>query len=98
MSRSTLRIVIILAAVSIVGITMTQIYWVRRAFDLRENQFNHDVNAALSNVARQIFQINKTPSPSNTPVDQVSDFYAIKISIRYIFIQIIVQYCLRKYG
>lgn len=81
MSRSTLRIVIILAAVSIVGITMTQIYWVRRAFDLRENQFNHDVNAALSNVARQIFQINKTPSPSNTPVDQVStNYFVVNIS------------------
>ncbi len=81
MSRTTLRIVIILAALSIVGITMTQIYWVRRAFDLRENQFNHDVNAALSNVARQIFQINKTPSPSNTPVEQIStNYFVVNIS------------------
>ncbi len=60
---------------------MTQIYWVRRAFDLRENQFNHDVNAALSNVARQIFQINKTPSPSNTPVEQIStNYFVVNIS------------------
>lgn len=81
MSRTTLRIVIILAALSIVGITMTQIYWVRRAFDLRENQFNHDVNAALSSVARQIFQINKTPSPSNTPVEQIStNYFVVNIS------------------
>jgi len=80
-SRATLRIVIVLAALSIVGITMTQIYWVRRAFDLRENQFNHDVNAALSNVARQIFQINKTPSPSNTPVEQIStNYFVVNIS------------------
>jgi two-component system, OmpR family, phosphate regulon sensor histidine kinase PhoR len=80
-SRTTLRIVIILAALSIVGITMTQIYWVRRAFDLRENQFNHDVNAALSSVARQIFQINKTPSPSNTPVEQIStNYFVVNIS------------------
>lgn len=81
MSRTTLRIVIILATLSIVGITMTQIYWVRRAFDLRENQFNHDVNAALSSVARQIFQINKTPSPSNTPVEQIStNYFVVNIS------------------
>ena len=70
-----------MAALSIVGITMTQIYWVRRAFDLRENQFNHDVNTALSNVARQIFQINKTPSPSNTPVEQIStNYFVVNIS------------------
>ena len=77
MSRATLRIVIILAALSIVGIVITQIYWVRRAFDLRENQFNRDVNVALVNVAAQIFKINNTPSPSNNPVEQLSTNYFI---------------------
>ena len=77
MSRTTLRIVIILAAVSMVGIVLTQIYWVRRAFDLRENQFNRDVNTALSSVATQLFRINNTPSPSNNPVEQISTNYFI---------------------
>lgn len=77
MSRNTLRIVIILAAVSIVGIVITQIYWVRRAFDLRENQFNRDVNMALDNVATRIFEINKTPSPASNAVEQVSTNYFI---------------------
>ncbi|MEK6780211.1 MAG: HAMP domain-containing sensor histidine kinase [Bacteroidota bacterium] len=77
MSRTTLRIVIILAALSIVGITLTQIYWVRKAFDLRENQFSHDVNTALANVAAQIFEINKTPSPANNPVTQLSTNYFV---------------------
>ena len=77
MSRITLRIVIILAALSIVGIVITQTYWVRRAFDLRENQFNRDVNTALSNVAAQLFKINNTPSPSNNPVEQISTNYFI---------------------
>ena len=77
MSRTTLRIVIVLAALSIVGIVITQIYWVRRAFDLKENQFNRDVNMALGNVASQVFQINKTPSPSNNPVEQISTNYFI---------------------
>jgi len=76
-SRTTLRIVIILAAVSMVGIVLTQIYWVRRAFDLRENQFNRDVNTALSSVATQLFRINNTPSPSNNPVEQISTNYFI---------------------
>lgn len=77
MSRLTLRIVIILAALSIAGITFTQVYWVRKAFDIRENQFNRDVGAALRNVANRIFEINKTPSTANNPVTQVSTNYFV---------------------
>ncbi len=66
-----------MAALSIMGITFTQIYWVRKAFDLRENQFNRDVNTALVNVATKIFEINKTPSPANNPVTQLSTNYFV---------------------
>lgn len=76
-SRSTLRIVIILAALSIAGITATQIYWVRKAFDLKENQFNHDVNASLTSVANKIIEIGKTPSAANNPVKQLSTNYFV---------------------
>ncbi len=77
MSRNTLRIVIILAGISIVGIAVTQIYWVSRALDIRENQFNRDVNTALRSVAGQIFEINKTPAPANNPVNQLSTNYFV---------------------
>lgn len=77
MSRNTLRIIIVLAAISIVGIAVTQIYWVRRAFDIHENQFNRDVDAALRNVAFKIFEINNTPSPANNPVNQLSTNYFV---------------------
>lgn len=71
-----MRIVIILAAISIVGIVITQVYWVGRAFDLRENQFNRDVNVALRNVADKICEVNKT-SPANNPVQQLATNYFI---------------------
>ena len=77
MSRLTLRIVVVLAGLSIAGITFTQIYWVRKAFDLRENQFYRDVNTSLRNVASQIFEINQTPSSANNPVTQVSTNYFV---------------------
>lgn len=81
MSRSTLRIVIILAALSIAGITFTQIYWVRKALDIRENQFYRDVSSSLRNVAQKIFEINNTPSPSNNPVEQISsNYFAVTIN------------------
>lgn len=77
MSRNTLRTIIVLAVISIGGTIFTQVYWVRKAFDLKENQFNHDVQAALIQVANQIIQINKTPTPRNNPVTQVSTNYFV---------------------
>jgi two-component system phosphate regulon sensor histidine kinase PhoR len=76
-SRTTLRIVIILAAFSIAGITFTQIYWVRKAFNLRENQFNRDITTSLNNVAQKIFEINKTPAPTSNIITQVSTNYFV---------------------
>lgn len=77
MSRNTLRIIIILAAISIAGVTVTQIYWVRKAFDLKENQFNRDVQSALRAVADRIYEINKTQSPANSPVEQLTTNYFV---------------------
>ncbi|MFM7854098.1 MAG: sensor histidine kinase [Flammeovirgaceae bacterium] len=72
-----LRIVIALAVVSILGITITQVYWVRKAFDLKENQFNSDVSLALENVATQIFGYTKMVPPAGKIVDQVSTNYFV---------------------
>lgn len=77
MKSSTIRYVVIMAALCIIGITITQIYWVRRAFDLKEAEFERTVNTALHNVAQQIFEINKTPSPVINPVKQLSTNYFI---------------------
>ena len=70
---------IVLAALSITGITFTQIYWIRKAFDIRENQFYREVNTALNNVAQKIFEINKTPSPANSLITQVSSNYFVAL-------------------
>jgi two-component system phosphate regulon sensor histidine kinase PhoR len=76
---STIRLIIILAAFSIIGITITQIYWVKRAFNLKESEFQRSVSTALFNVAHQIFEINKTPSPVNNPVKQLSTNYFVVV-------------------
>ena len=77
MKSSSIRFVVILAVLCIAGIAITQWYWVRRAFDLKEAEFERTVNAALFNVANQIFEINKTPSPAVNPVKQVSTNYFV---------------------
>jgi two-component system phosphate regulon sensor histidine kinase PhoR len=76
-SQRTLRVVIFLAGLSITGIIVIQVYWVGRAFDLRENQFNRDVTAALRSVANQLYRINKSTVSQSNPVEQVSSNYFI---------------------
>ena len=77
MNRHTLRLILILATLSIVGITVTQVYWVRRAFDLKQDAWNREINTALFNVAQQIFKINKMVVPEVNPVKQVSTNYFV---------------------
>lgn len=49
----------------------------KRAFNMKEDEFERSVNAALFNVAHKIYEINKTPSPANNPVKQVSTNYFV---------------------
>jgi two-component system, OmpR family, phosphate regulon sensor histidine kinase PhoR len=75
--NSTIRRIVLLAALSIAGITITQIYWVKRAFRLKEDEFERSVFTALYNVAQQVFEINQTPSPAANPVKQISTNYFV---------------------
>ncbi len=77
MKSSSIRFVVILAVLCISGITVIQWYWVRRAFDLKEAEFQRTVSSALFNVANQIFDINNTPSPAVNPVKQLSTNYFV---------------------
>lgn len=81
MKSSTIRFIVVLATISILGISVTQIYWVKRAFGLKEAEFDRQVNTALFNVASQIFSLNNTPSPANNPVKQIStNYYVVMVN------------------
>lgn len=77
MKSSTIRLIVVLATLCIVGITITQVYWVKRAFDLKEAEFERQVNTALINVSQQIFSMSNTPPPSVNPVKQLSTNYFV---------------------
>jgi two-component system, OmpR family, phosphate regulon sensor histidine kinase PhoR len=77
MKRSTIRLVIILGTIAIMGITITQIFWFAKAFDLREKQFNYNVNLALKKVAEKILKYNNNKSSVENPVNQLSSNYFV---------------------
>lgn len=80
MNRYTLRFIIILAAISIIGILLTQIFWVRKAFDLKEKQFSHNVNIALRRVVERILKYNQIQG-SAIEVHQLSpDYFMVMVN------------------
>ncbi len=81
MKSRTIRLIVILAAVSIAGIALTQIFWMQKAFDLKEKQFNFNVHLALREVARQILAANNNPAPVGKPVTQhSSDYFTVMVN------------------
>jgi len=76
MHRQAIRIVVLLATLSITGIILTQIFWVRKAFDLKDKQFNDRVNIALQHVALEIKKLNKDSS-AVLPVKQPASNYFV---------------------
>ncbi len=76
MTRRTIRIVIALATISIVGLFATQLFWMGKAFDLRNREFNDRVNIALRSVAQEIMLLNKDSSDV-PPVRQLASNYFI---------------------
>jgi two-component system, OmpR family, phosphate regulon sensor histidine kinase PhoR len=78
---SALRIVVILAVLSILGITITQVYWVRKAFDIKQADFDRKVSTALFNVAQDFFVQQIIPTPVRNPVEQLStNYYVIMLN------------------
>ena len=78
MNRNTIRLIILFATISLIGIVVTQMYWVKKAYNIQEKQFNEKVVLALNSVVRSIKQINSdTVEYSGNPVKQVSSDYFI---------------------
>lgn len=79
MKRQTIRTIILLATISLVGIIATQYFWVKNAYNLEEKQFNERVHIALSNVSHQLLNMNHDESELINPVKQISSNYFIAI-------------------
>lgn len=81
MNRNTIRLLILLGTLSITGILAVQAYWVKSAFDLKEQQFRQTVMISLRNVANRISTLYKLSKFEN-PVSQLSsDYYVANLRV-----------------
>lgn len=77
MSRNTIRFVTVLATLSIVGLSIIQIYWAKKVYSLKESEFNLSVSNALLKVSERLCKCEKSTLPANHPVDQLSSNYFV---------------------
>ncbi|MDH5603459.1 MAG: sensor histidine kinase, partial [Cyclobacteriaceae bacterium] len=77
MNRNAIRLLVILATISILGISIIQVYWFKQAFNFEKDRFTRDITASLHNVANRFFELNKAALPANNPIKQLSNGYYV---------------------
>lgn len=73
MSSKTIRIFVVLALISILGIMLTQFFWFKKASDNHEREFKKNLNIALKEVVKGILKYNNTRGFPPDPVKQVDE-------------------------
>lgn len=80
-NNRTLRLIIILSVIILGGLIWLQVYWVKKAHDFTEEQFDNRVNLALMTVANQVNRFNKDTMSVREPVTQVApDYFTVEIT------------------
>jgi two-component system, OmpR family, phosphate regulon sensor histidine kinase PhoR len=70
-----------MAIISIIGIVVMQAYWFKKAFDLKEKQFNHSVTIALQSVGESLIKFKQMPVPLESIVTQISgNYYVVQVN------------------
>jgi two-component system phosphate regulon sensor histidine kinase PhoR len=77
MKHKQVRSVVLLGAISIIGIIAIQLYFLLQAWDIREKQFHQTVVIGLKNVAEKICNFNQSALPYGNPVKQITSNYFV---------------------
>lgn len=77
MKNAHIRILVVLAIVTLIGIVLTQLHWLNRAIEQQDQVFNHNVHVALRNVVESLCEAKGKDYPTTDPIEQVSGNYYI---------------------
>ncbi|MFV0377374.1 MAG: sensor histidine kinase [Mangrovibacterium sp.] len=83
MNRNTIRIIVILATFSVLGILVIQFFFLKNTVDINERRFHEAATAALKNVAQSLVEYNtksmgyKSNYDPYNSVDQISNNYYV---------------------
>ncbi len=54
MKKNTIRTIVVLITISVFGVIFTQTFWIRRSWNIAQQQFDHRVDQALNNVLSEL--------------------------------------------
>lgn len=94
MNRQTIRVIISLAVVLLIGLITTQIFWVQKAYQLQEEQMDYDITQSLKRVAQQVLLANNDSTQLYDPIEQVSpELFRVRIreSIQPYYLQTLLE-------
>jgi two-component system, OmpR family, phosphate regulon sensor histidine kinase PhoR len=81
MSRLTIRIIIVLASLIFIGLVSTQIVWIKKAYAIADQQIEHEIELALTDVVKDIQRHSGDSAFLVDPVKLVSkNFYRVQIN------------------
>ncbi len=81
MKNSQVRFVVLLGVVAILGIVSVQVYWLRKAYDIKERQFNETIHTALHKVAENLASANGGNLGNEEIINQLSsDYFVVNIN------------------
>lgn len=80
MTRAVIRNIVLFAFISLAGIIASQVYWIRKALDLKEEQFNHRVNVTLRSVAEHLINDSKRSIILDGINRKTTNYYTIDFS------------------
>lgn len=71
MRSSTIRLIVPLALLAIVGIIATQTYWIRRIYHLQEQSFRLATTHGLRSAATEVMRLRGSQPPAVVPVETI---------------------------
>lgn len=74
LNNSNIKLIILISALALSGLILTQLFWVMKAIQLSEKQYNHRVDMALEDVLTEMLGSSNTISLSEekNPAGQIS--------------------------
>lgn len=79
--QKKIRIVVLLGTISLIGLIITQIYWIDRSFDISEKELDQSIHIALITVSKKMAKFAGNESPNVNPVQQLSaDYFVVNIN------------------
>ncbi len=81
MKSRPIRIFVVLALISILGIVITQVYWFNKAYQNNEEEFNKNANIAFREVVKGILKFNSNTTVPVDPVKRLTpNYFAVMVN------------------